>query len=129
MFRDPFDEFRRLEMLIQKLLESGVPGEVSKRGVSIRRSGDKTRIDVRGDVPNSTIRKLEQEYPNAEISVESRRKKPPKPSDTAVKEVEETETEERSGETNRGKLALERFREKEEKEQREDSPAKGVENE
>lgn len=79
MFRDSFDEFRRLEKLIQKLLKSGVPGKVSKSCVSIRRSGDKTRIDVRGNVPDSIIRRLKRKYPNAEISVKSKRKSPLNP--------------------------------------------------
>ncbi len=70
MARDPFDEFRKIEKLFQKMLGTGdfLIGGTS-RGISVQKMGDKTRVDVHGNISESELERLREKYPDAEVSV------------------------------------------------------------
>lgn len=123
MSRNPFDEFRKMEMLIQKLLKAGGTGRISGGGVFIRERDGRTKIDVREDVSDSAVERLKQKYPNAEISTKKKKKGTSKPRDPVVEEVQESEAGEDAGGMDAEKLALKRFREKKKKEEHKDSSA------
>ncbi|KXA89428.1 hypothetical protein AKJ61_02935 [candidate division MSBL1 archaeon SCGC-AAA259B11] len=125
MFRNPFDEFRRLEMLIRRMLETDYPMESSGGSVSIRKINGKTKIDIRGDVPDSTIRRLRRKYPNAGILIGEKGERTSKSPTPVVEEVEEPETRRHSEDVNPRKLALKRFREKKEKQHEDPASEKG----
>ncbi|KXB08717.1 hypothetical protein AKJ56_00440 [candidate division MSBL1 archaeon SCGC-AAA382N08] len=126
MSRNPFDEFRKIEKMFEKLLKTGdfMVGGTS-RGISIQKMGDKTRVDVHGDISERELEKLRKKYPDAEITVDGRKIEDSNPvevldeneqerfedddlqnfHDTVVEEVDEEEIESE-------KLALKRFKEK-----------------
>lgn len=127
MSRDAFDEFRRIEKLFNHVMEggSGLRGGPS-RSISIRRTGDETRVNVQGDVSEEEIERLRRQHPDADIVVNGN-----KVGDSSPVEVLEEESEDTEKETGRkvdgpkirevdedemdpGELALKRFEEKEE---------------
>lgn len=128
--RDPFDEFRKIEKLFQKVMEGKeVPGEATSRSISVRRTSEGTKVNVQGDVPEEEIERLKREHPDAEISVSGRKVESSGPVEVVDEERPE-ETEERE-ESRQGapvveevdeeemepeELALKRHKEKKQKE-------------
>ncbi len=128
MSKNPFDEFSEIEKMFRKVMngENFAFGG-SSQGISIKRIGDETKVEVHGDISEDEIERLKNQYPDAEISVNGRKIK-----DTGPVEVVDEEIEDRK-EPTRGKveddevieevdeeelspqeLALKRFREEEE---------------
>lgn len=125
--RDPFDEFRKIEKLFDHVMGAGggVRGGTS-RSISIRRTGDETRVEVQGDVSEEEIERLRRQNPDADIVVNGE-----KVEDSSPVEVVEEESQDKEERRNRkergpkieevdedemdpGKLALRRFEEKKE---------------
>lgn len=124
---DPFfEEFEKIREMFQKAMSGeDVAFGGTSQGISIKRVGDKTKIDIHGEVPEERIRKLKKKYPNAEITVNGQEKEGSRPvevldeeepMDKPISEMDETEEE-----TPPQKLALERFKEKQKEEEEEDS--------
>lgn len=129
MTRDPFDEFNEIEKMFRKVMngEDFMFGG-SSQGISVKRIGNETKVEVHGDVSEEEIERLKSQYPDAEISVngekiedtgpvevvdeEDKEKREPskgevKDDDTIIEEVDEEELPPQE-------LALKRFREEKE---------------
>lgn len=70
MYRDPFDEFRKMREKMRKMME----GKGSLFGgagysISLQKADGKTRVDIRGDFSDAELDQLEQKYPSADIYV------------------------------------------------------------
>ena len=76
-----WDEFEEL----RKRMRRGISGY----SISIQHAGDKTRIDVQGDISPEQIEQLKHEHPNADIFVNGRRVAG-KPGIVPIDEEEET---------------------------------------
>lgn len=132
MVRDPFDEIRKIEEMFRRAMEN-MDGSMKSTGysVSIEKIGEDTKVDVQGDVSAEELKKLKRRYPDAEISVnesdvfedepvkileeedEELRDEREFEDELEIEEVDEDEVEP-------GKLALERFREREREKKDED---------
>lgn len=123
MSRDPFDRFRKMEKLIQKLLRG------ASSGVLIRKSSSKTRIDIQGNVPDSVINGLKRKYPNAEISIGAKKERALRPPVSWLRGRRKSREEKRRAEeTDPEELALRRFKEKRKEKRRKGSASEEGEN-
>lgn len=130
MSRDPFDEFRKIEKMFQKMMNAdNLAFGGSSHGISIQKMGDETKVEVHGDVSEEEVERLRQKYPDAEISVNGKRVSDSGPVEVVDEEskedrfsseseelgpvIEEADEEEMSP----SDLALKRFREKKDKEE------------
>lgn len=129
MTGDPFDEFRKIEKMFQRVMngENFAFGG-SSQGISVKRMGNETKVEVHGDVSKEEIERLKSQYPDAEISVngekiedtgpvevvdeenEEERESPKREMKSRDTFIEEVDEEEQSPQ----ELALKRFREKKE---------------
>ncbi len=106
MPNDPFfEEFEKLRKLFEEAINhSNFQINTSGQKISIKRTGNKTRIDIQGDVSEEKINQLKRKYPDAEININGKTENP-------VEIIEETTDEESLSPE---ELALKRFKEKNE---------------
>lgn len=120
MPRDPFDEFREIEKMFEKMMEGeGITGSSTSRRISIHTTEDGTKIEVHGDVPEEQVEKLREQYPDADITSDAEGAESPSPV-RVVDEEEEAETspEDKEKEMEPEELALRRLEEKKRKSDR-----------
>lgn len=129
MSRDPFDEFRKIEKMFQKVMSGdSLAFGGSSHGISIQKLGDETKVEVHGDVSEEEIERLRKKYPDAEISVNGKRVSgsgPVEVLDEKSAEDRRSDKREESGpvieeedeeDLSPSDLALKRFKEKKEEE-------------
>lgn len=120
MPRDHEDEFSKIEKMFRRALESTSMsfGSVGY-SVSIKKTGDKTRVEMHGNVPEEEMEKVRKRYPDAEIYVDGNKVEGSGP----VEVLEEGEIDEKvrgspqveeidEEEMEASELALKRFEEK-----------------
>lgn len=114
---DPFfEEFKKIRKLFQKVLGGeNISFGGTSQGISIKRVGDKTKVDVHGDVSEEEIERLKRKYPDAEISVNGKEIESSRPVEVLDEEEIEEEIEEDEEGPSPRELALKRFKEKQEK--------------
>lgn len=125
MTRDPFDEFRKMEKLFNKVMGGG--GEIlegGSRSISVRRTPEGTRINVSGNVSEEEIERLKRKHPDADLFVNGK-EVDETPVEVVNGESKDTKEKQDRGEVGQmirevdedemdpGDLALKRFREKE----------------
>ena len=112
---DPFfDDFKKIRKLFEKAMNGGnFDFDATTQGITIKKVGNRTQIEVQGDVSEERIEKLRRKYPNAEINVNNQRVKSEGPVDV-IDEDEEMDSEEEEERFSSQELALKRFQEKKE---------------
>ncbi|KXA97320.1 hypothetical protein AKJ40_03600 [candidate division MSBL1 archaeon SCGC-AAA259M10] len=131
MSRDPFDEFRKIEEMFRKMLNSNdLSMGGTSRGISVQKIGNNVKVDVHGDISERELERLKRKYPDAEISVNGEQIEGSAPVEV-LDEEDPKETKGVSGgeklrqpeieevdeeEVDPGELALRRFKEKKKEE-------------
>ncbi len=117
---DPFfEEFKKIRKMFQKAISGdNITFGGTSQGISIKQIGDKTKVDIHGDISEEEVERLKRKYPGAEINVNGKAIESSGPvkvldRDEKVEDSEEDEIPPQD-------LALKRFKEKKEQEKEEE---------